>query len=39
MKRRAFIKAVGIGTIGLMAGDFSMIAKGCGCHMLSECII
>ena len=30
MKRRAFIKAVGIGAIGLMAGDFSMIAKGCG---------
>ncbi|MBQ7516186.1 MAG: rubredoxin [Schwartzia sp.] len=30
MKRRAFLKAVGIGAVGLMAGDFSAIAEGCG---------
>lgn len=28
MKRREFIKAVGVGAIGLMAGNFSMIAEG-----------
>ena len=28
MKRREFIKAVGVGAIGLMAGDYSIIAEG-----------